>query len=176
MASVQEVVGDGVLKSRVITVKKGYYKKTYWTVELDEKKAFSNLLEGADLFDEEREAIRKTGTPKAAIELLSAKVMPPDQSGAISEREQKVLEKLKALGEKQTLWQTVVNTLEASMPKVVYFSEYMRMPGQVSLNDLESRPNAKDEAGNQVFLALLGMIGKDLESLKSMDTFEHLQG
>ncbi|MCF7962595.1 MAG: AAA family ATPase [Pirellula sp.] len=177
VASVESIVGEKVLKSRSVTIKRGYYDSTYWTIQIDEGKAFANLLESSELFEEERAAIQKSGSAKAAIELLTTKSKPDEQGGtAISEREQAVLSKLQALGKEQTFWQSVVDILNCRVPKVVYFSEYMRMPGQVSLSDLESRPNAKEEPGNQVFLALLGMIGQDLASLKSLTTFEHLQG
>ena len=50
-----------------------------------------------------------------------------------------------------------------------------RMPGQVSLNDLKNRPGAKDEPGNKVFAALLGMVGKSVDDLEKIGEFERLQ-
>ena len=38
---------------------------------------------------------------------------------------------------------------------MVYFNEYLRMPGQVSLADLETRPAARTEPDKKVFFALL---------------------
>src|SRR6185503_151090 len=54
VAAVEEVIGPGVLTGRMLEVKKGYYKNTFWIFERDEKKGLDNLLAGSDLHSEEK--------------------------------------------------------------------------------------------------------------------------
>ena len=61
------------------------------------------------------------------------------------------------------------------MPKFAYFSEYLRMPGQISVNDLRSRlQNDNLDEGDRVFLALLAMIGRSVDDLESIEQHEML--
>jgi predicted ATP-dependent endonuclease of OLD family len=174
VSAVQAVVGPDVLRSNELVIKKGYYNSSIWDVKLDETKAFHNLLDSANLHEEERKALVAAGSLKAAHELLKTR---PAQEGQVprSPREQTLFERMEKIGGKMTFWQTVVNELQKRLPKMVYFSEYLRMPGQVSLNDLETRAEAKNEKGNKVFMALLGMIGRDTGDLKKIGEFERLQ-
>src|SRR5262249_20770385 len=101
---------------------------------------------------------------------------PADAPGEpLSPRESALLDRIAKIGEKMQFWSPVVAELQKRLPKMVYFSEYLRMPGQVSLDDLESRAGAKNEPGNKVFLALLSMIGRKAEELKTIGEFERLQ-
>ena len=65
--------------------------------------------------------------------------------------------------------------LQSRLPKFAYFSEYQRMPGQISVNDLRSRlQNDNLEEGDKVFLSLLDMIGRSVEDLESIEQHEML--
>ena len=63
------------------------------------------------------------------------------------------------------------------LPKFAYFSEYLRMPGQLSLNALSQHIQVPTQltGGDKVFLALLEMIGSKLEDLQRTNQFERLQ-
>src|SRR5208337_2665655 len=51
----------------------------------------------------------------------------------------------------------------------------LRMPGQVSVNDLKQRIAQKNlTEGHKVFIALLDMIGKSVEDLEKIDQHEIL--
>ena len=69
----------------------------------------------------------------------------------------------------------IVAKLEERRPKIAYFSEYLRMPGQVSINGLKVRQEtgALDES-DKIFLALLDMIGKSIDDLERIDHHEML--
>ncbi|PKB83743.1 MAG: hypothetical protein BZY88_01505 [SAR202 cluster bacterium Io17-Chloro-G9] len=71
--------------------------------------------------------------------------------------------------------QGVVDRLQPRLPTIAYFSEYLRMPGQVSVQDLKSRQETGFlEEGDKIFLALLDMIGRTVNDLEQIDQHEIL--
>lgn len=176
--AVQEVVGEGVLSSKEIEVRRGYYDTTYWIFDHDEGTGFENLLEDSTLHAEEKDALRSTGSIKAAKDAIAKKKeKEDDKPGEVrSSREQEFLETIDEFyGKKASSWHAIVNVLRERLPKMVYFGSYMRMPGQISIDDLNSRDGAQDEPGNKVFLALLALIDRTPEDLAEMGEFELVQ-
>ncbi|MBL9081579.1 MAG: AAA family ATPase [Planctomycetales bacterium] len=175
VSAVQKLVGEGVLPSKELVIKKGYYADWHWTIEVDEAQAFQNFLAAANLHEEERAVLAAAGSFKAAAAQLNAKkAQAKEGAETLSPREQTVLANLARFGKSLRAWEPVTSELFKRLPKMVYFDQYFRMPGQVSLADLEARAEAKDEPGNQVFLALLAMIGHKPEDLKNIGQFETL--
>lgn len=179
VAAVEKVVGPDVLIGRTLELRKGYYKHTYWLFERDEKKGLDNLLATSDLYAEEKEPLEKLPNIAAAFTLLGEKkeTSPDNPEEQRSPREHAVFVKIQDnYGEKNPSCRSaVIEVLKERIPKMVYFSDYLRMPGQVSLDDLTTRAKAKEESGNRVFLALLDLIGKTAEDLVETGTFERLQ-
>lgn len=175
ISAVEEVVGKGVLKNNQLTIRRGYYEPTYWIFEHDEKKGFENLVASSNLFAEEKDALMKTGSVKAAKALI-LKNLADKSVEEHSAREQELLQAINDnYGSKESTWNAIVDVLEPKLPKMVYFGSYMRMPGQISINDLNSRQGAKDEDPNKVFLALLSMINRTAEDLEKIGEFELMQ-
>lgn len=179
VAAVEKVFGTGVLKSNAFEISKGYEPSTLWNLQYDETKGLKNLVDGAGLHEEEKRALHNLTTVKAVIEFLNVKKPAGDTDieNARSPREEAFREQLNNIFRKnrKTCWQGIIDILDARLPKMVYFSEYLRMPGQVSLQDLKTRPGAKDESGNKVFAALLAMIGRTMLDLEDIGEFERLQ-
>jgi predicted ATPase len=177
VAAVATVVGEGVLSSTTITIEKGYYAERRWTIDVDEAKGFANLIESADLHEEERAPLRDAGSIDAAKGILEEKKATGDEEpGDVrSQREQALLDRINETFPELKCRKTIEKLLEKRLPRMVYFGEYFRMPGQVSLEDLNSRAKAKNEPPNRVFLALLDMIGRDADALRQIDEFERLQ-
>jgi predicted ATP-dependent endonuclease of OLD family len=175
--ALEEYVGKGVVESRTFVVRKGYYESTYWEIKVDEKVALQNLLEEQELHDEERKQLLAAGTLDAARKALTAKKEKADDKGGEvrSSREQSLLERLNEEFSGRAFWNNVVNFLQDRMPHIVYFYENLRMPGQISLNDLRDRTKSKTlDQGHKVFLALLSMISATPESLEEIGEFERM--
>ncbi|EDL61216.1 ATP-dependent nuclease [Gimesia maris] len=176
--AVEEIVGEGVLKSREIKISRGYYNSTYWIFNQDEKKGFENLLDESSLHAEEKDSIRLTGSIKKAKEYILSKSKTAEEGGGEirSKREEELLETINDYyGTKASSWQAIVDVLHERLPKMVYFGNYMTMPGQISIEDLNKRPGAKEEEPNKVFLALLSLINKTPEDLVEIGEFEMMQ-
>lgn len=178
IAAVEKVVGQGVLKSDLLIVRKGYCSIGEWVLEIDEDQGFKNLIETSELHIEEKEQFLASGGVGSVYKAIGAKKEASDKPELQrTPREQKLFEKIKTHYREKSpsCYAAVLDIVHRRCPKMVYFNEYMRMPGQVSLHDLETRSGAKDEDGNRVFLALLGLIGKSAEDLEETGTFERLQ-
>ncbi|MEO1618909.1 MAG: AAA family ATPase [Planctomycetota bacterium] len=178
IAAVEDVVGEGVLKTEEIKIQRGYYGTTHWNFNYDEKKGFENLVESSSLHSEEKEAYLKLGTVKAVMAAISRKKEKADDKGGEvrSPREQELFSTIKDYyGSKQNSWSAVVDVLGDRLPKMVYFGSYMRMPGQISIDDLNNREGAQDEEPNKVFLALLKLINRTAEDLEEIGEFELMQ-
>lgn len=166
------------MQGSTVEIKKGYYDSTFWNVRVDEAKGFTNLLEDSTLYDEEKTALEATGSIKAAKEAIETKVEEETEDGGElrSPRENTLLARIEEIyGKESTCWRAVVDVLTKRLPKMVYFGSYMRMPGQISISDLNNRKGAKDEDPNKVFLALLGMIGRNPADLEEIGQFELMQ-
>lgn len=180
LLAVEEQVGEGVVNSPEIVIHRGYYKSMRWTISVNEANGISNLIDDAELHAEEQEPLRKCTNLAAVLKSLESKPAAPnpDQPGEErSSRETALITRIKSgFGEKKpAVWTAVWRVLATRVPKMVYFNDYLRMPGQVSIQDLKNRQGAKLESGNRVFMALLGLINKSPEDLESIGMFESLQ-
>ena len=72
----------------------------------------------------------------------------------------------------------VIDTyLDERLPRFLYYSNYDRLPGQVSLNKLakdKASNNLDSDPGNKVFIALLSMVGTTPEAIGGITRFEPL--
>ena len=178
------ILGEGVLKLNIIRVNRGYHDSTVWNFDIDEKKCLANIIESSSLHDEEKLELNQKLNLKILWTHLTTKASQAGAEDVINEREQKLLDKIerhfkgtrndKAI--RVSAWQAAVSFLSPRLPKMVYFGSYLKMPGQISLNDIKTRAGAKEEDSNKVFLALLDLINKSIEDLEDIKSFELLQG
>jgi len=178
VAAVEALLGMDVLKSRTVTMTKGYYEGTEWDIQYDEAKAFDNLLTSQELHEEERTAMRETGSLEGAFNLVHKKKKVADDKGGEvrSAREQAFHERIEEQFPDKSIWDSLTGLVQKLLPKIVYFNEYLRMPGQVSLEDLKLRIAKKTlQDSHRVFLALLSMIDRKPEELEDINEFERLQ-
>lgn len=179
MTAIEDLLGEGVLQGKVITLRKGYDTDPDWQFECDESKGLANLLSTSSLFEEEKAPYATLATIADAFKHLANKAAPaePNIEGMRSPREQVLFKHIEDNfgGDEPSCRQTLVALFEGQLPKMVYFDDYLRMPGEVSLQDLKTRPKAKDEPPNRVFAALLAMVGRSNEDLETIGEFERLQ-
>lgn len=165
--AVEEVLGEKALKTTKIEVERGYKDGRRWTVEVDETVVLDHLLAEAELHAEEAAEAKKTGS----VEKLKKWV--EQQGGNASERH-KTLKGLLDEGFKRgSATLAAIDVLEPLLPKFVFFSQYDRMLGQVSLEQV-----SKNEAENKlddderVFLAFLALVGTSTKELAALNKFE----
>jgi len=168
LAALEKVFGPGGYKGTRLTIKKGYNNIAYYTPPLDEEKIVRHLLESSGLFGEEKKKLAGV----TAIELLLKNLQG---NTAPSEREAAFLAKVKTAFPKGTAVGVAISVLSSRLPKIVYFSQYYTLPGQVAMTELAQKKGSNQLTDNdRVFLALLDLAGTTADDIQSTGKFEAL--
>ena len=168
IADLESVIGPAARQIQAIAIDKGYNNETIFTFEVDEVAVVDHLVASHGLAQDELRAVQGVGS----LEELHQRLGELDDR---SDRQHELLVTVISKFEEHSVHQTVAQILRSRLPKFAYFSEYLRMPGQLSVNDLRSRlRNDNLEEGDKVFLALLAMIGRSVEDLESIEQHEML--
>jgi predicted ATPase len=164
------LLGVDVLTSRTIELSKDYKNKLNWDIRLDYQKAVDVLLESSGLTSEEKEnfgSVENTTGLLAALEGIGERT--PRQEAFLAEFRTKLPQ--------GGLRATVEGYLRGRLPGFVYYSQYDRLPGRVSVDQLlaaQSNDTLDQIPGSRIFLALLSMVGTNPEAIKSITRSEEL--
>ena len=178
IATLRSTFGDAIDYAAEVVVRKGYSNKRVWSVAIDEPKLISHLLTEHGLLQDEREQIGDSQTLASLVQNLGKVESPTD-------RQKKLLEFVQKEFGKDAAGTKVQAILDARLPKFVYFADYLRLPGQVSIDDLKVRapgkdpikgkdPNKKMRDSDRAFLAYLALIDANWEDLENETEFERL--
>lgn len=161
--------GINPLKNESVIVNCSYEHKTSWTVHLEEKQLVKNILEHANLSAPESNKIRNA----ESVEDILVGLEGVEEK---SEKQQELLTTLKEQYTRGTASLAVIDLLSERLPHFLYFNEYYILPGQVALLDFEKRrANSQLEHKDQVFEALLSLVGTSTEAIKDISTFERMR-
>ena len=167
--AVEGDVGPSIRATKEITFLRLYGQEhlTY-ALDLEENPIVDHLIAAAQL--EEHEKVKLSGaTSVSDLQTGLEHVEEP------SKRIQDLAETVKRLGAGDCK-QFIANALVKRLPKLAYFSEYLRMPGQVALNDIKQRQQSKHlRDDDEIFLDLLALVGRTLEDLEKLKTYEELK-
>lgn len=173
----EAVFGEACFTSKEVILYKGYYPGARWEYQINEVKMLNHCLKATAVAAESIKDWPQLSTVKALMEFLEGKK-------DIAEAETLVLAAMKKLFPKKDARAAVDRMLNQLLPKMVYFDEYLELPGQVALTDFETRQQsleqkqrAKDavDKKHEVFKALLGMIGATASQLKDIKQYERLK-
>lgn len=166
-----EVLGPAAESIKEVIVTRAYGDGTRWTIQIDESAVISHLLANSGLFQEEitpLKAIKTTGKLRESLEAAEAP----------SERHTAFLESLKENFKRDDARSAVVDILFPRMPSFVYFSQYDRMHGQVSLEEIIKKKKEKSPTpltrDDRVFLAFCDLVGVPVEDIAALTTFESM--
>jgi len=164
----EDALGTTAIKSKTVSVCKGYYKERKWLIELDETKVVEHLLHSATLDDADRERYSEATTIQQLVEALQQREGP-------SQDEQKFLQQLKETFAKNSVQACVEKLLSGLLPKFVYFSKYQILAGRVSIEGIKERQAQKKLSNSdRVFLALLDLVGTTPQEIESIGKSEEL--
>lgn len=165
-AAVQERFGENGVGSDEFRVERGYGPKNVWYVNFNQPAIVAHLLSTAELHDEERKAL---ASAKTLAELQTKLGAPGDDSPRLATLLARLKAEFPEASPYQAFWAVV------SLPKFMLFSQYQRMEGQVSLDQIQARERDKKLTENdQVFLALCAMAGTTVAEAASINKFESL--
>jgi hypothetical protein len=149
-----------------VHVAKDYADKRTWSIKVNDEAVVKFLVESSDLHNEERTAL---GAPANVEELKTKLAALPDNSprgAALVQHIDEVIPQAEA-------WRGVHRLL--GMPKFLLFSQYQRMQGQVSLEQVQQRKASKTlSPDDQVFIALCDLAGTTVEQAAGIQQFETL--
>lgn len=161
-------LGPGALTSDSVTITKGYGNIIGGTLPIDEGKVVEYLLASSGLSTDEKQPLLSSDTIAALIKALEAEVTP-------SSAWRQITDKVKSRFPGAEVQPYALHIVSERLPTVLYFSSYYRLPGQVSIDDLLARREAKLlEPSDQMFLALLDLAGIKPEQLSTITEFEAL--
>lgn len=166
--ALSEVLGPGVLTSDTVTVTKGYDNELTWQIDLDERAVVTHIARSALVDAEELRPLWSARTIPALIEALRAIEGPTPLQKALLKDVQQAFADTSAQG-------VAVDILTTRLPKFLYFADYHRLPGTVSVDDLiKKRQTNRVSITDAIFFALLDLAHVTLDDLKEMGQFEYL--
>ena len=164
----ESVIGPAARQIQSIKIQKGYDNQVVFTFDVDETAVAQHVI---DSFNLDRDDLRSVeGVTSLADLHRRLSDMEPRSDGL-----HRILDAVISNFQDFSAHQTVAHRLITRLPKFAYFSEYLRMPGQIAVNDLRARArtNRLDE-GDKVFLALLETVGRSVDDLERIDQHEML--
>ena len=139
-------------------------------MDIDEEAVIKHVINSAGLPDQIQEYVgNATGWDDLYNRLQSLDVKPTPV--------QNLLSKLTERFNSDLQQQIVLEHLERYLPEFVYFDNYSTMRGRISIHDIKERrfePDELDDA-DRTFLALLSLVGADLEDLEQQTSYEYLK-
>ena len=168
---VASYLGPEAMIQTEVTIAKGYDNVRNWSeLTVDHKKVVDHFISSADLHTEEAERLRSAQDVPELLKLLS-------ESEAPSERETSLIQHVNDVFGSKTVEQFVISSLLERLPQFVYFADYDRLPGQVSITDLLERKGQNSASltmRDRLFLALLDLAGTEPDALNNTPEFEAL--
>lgn len=163
-----EHFGFDILLDNKITITKGYNNESIWDIEIDERQIVSKILKNSDLNAEELSELKVFTLIDEMINQLEA-YDPP------SERQSRLLDMLHESFPEGDPVDSIVDILGENLPTFLYFSDFHRMAGVVSLDDFKQRTASNNlEMSHRIFEALLHLAGRNPEDIDSLGRFEVL--
>jgi energy-coupling factor transporter ATP-binding protein EcfA2 len=168
LAAVIDLLGPDALPGHTVSVTRGYDNQLQWQIEVDERRVVSNLMRQAKLDAGELRSLWSAATVAELVQALRALEAPtPAQAALLLDVEERL--------SGGPLAGQVAAMLEARLPRFLYFAEYHRLPGEVSIDELMRRKAANElTVVDTIFLALLELANTTPEDLQQIDQFEYL--
>ena len=166
-AALDEIFGETARHIDEFTTTRRYEATSNtWLIGIDEAKVTRHLLETSGLHAEELAELNGVQTVK---DLKAALATPK------SERHTALLNRLNQHFKREDAVLAVIDLLNPRMPKFLYFSQYQRMDGQVSLEAIvQKKSNKTLSADDNVFIALCDLVGVPIEKIATLNQFESM--
>lgn len=163
--AVESKLGPGTFKSETVVVTKGYDNRRMFQFDLDESRVVAHYLKPAQLSQDEMSELEGVTTVEDLIARLE-RVEDPSQ------RQEELLEGLREVFPKGTAWDTAADVLGQQLPAFIYFPEYEKLPGQVSIDEWLAKPENQRTFPDRMFQALLQLAGTGPEEINKLGRYE----
>lgn len=164
---IEEDLGTGVLKSREVTVAKGYDGRRRYRSSYSAEKAIGHLTAPIEAPAADKEAAQAATTIEELMTALTAITEP-------HETVTNLIARLETWHDLSLGVYLVDKYLDQWLPRFFYFSDYSTMHGRVSLPDIKAKEAAGHlEEADKTFLSLMRTVDADLADFEEAD-FEAL--
>jgi hypothetical protein len=158
--------GFNPYQSPDVTIVKGYDNQLKVGATLNHSAALTHHL--GSLTTAEREPANDAATVSAAVEALS-------KLASLTEKQKVAVEALKKDFPTADPLGSIRKFVVGRIPKVIKFSEYYRLPGRISINELRQKIQQTQTSFNErVFLALLDLAGTTIDEITNVQKTEQL--
>lgn len=132
VAELESVIGPAAQRIHTVKIQKGYDNQAVFTFDVDEAAVTEHLIGSFNLDRDELRSAQGIGSLAELHQHLSD--MQPG-----SDRLHELLAAVISNFQANSAHQTVAHLLVNRLPKFAYFSEYLRMPGQIAIDDIRAR-------------------------------------
>ena len=165
----RELPGLKIKGDAIIKISKGYRNTLCWWVAADEAANVKTLVGSARFNAAERASV--TGNPatiRALHEALSSIEGP-------TPKHQELQQRLHEKYPNKSIFSAVAAVLLPNLPKFVYFKEYERLPGKVSIDQLVQLEQANQLTFElKIFQALLNLVNSSAQGIAESGRSEDL--
>lgn len=164
----KEILGPSAESIKTVTLTKGYDNDLHWNIEIDEKQVVEHYLRSYGLWQDNNIELTEMQTIAQLKNWLKHTKPLSDLQSTLAATLQKKFPDDDAVS-------AVVDSLQERLPRFLYYSNYQKMPGQVSIDDLLRRKGQNQlRFEDRVFMAFLDLAGTNLEEIHSVGKSEEL--
>ncbi len=165
IAALEKRFGKGFMSGRSFILTKSYDNMRRFDIPMSEQNIVKHLIAEAGLNAAEKKPLSDSKTVEA---LKTALAGIAGRSPHQEKLNQRLTNEFKGGAE-----QAVIDAVDAMVPTFLFFDQYLRLPGQVAVDSLIQRKNAKQLSdADRIFLALLALAGTTIEGVHGVATFE----
>ena len=173
ISAVEDVFGAGVLRSKELTVSKGYSNTRTFSIDFDDGAARRHLIDGAELIEPLKAQLNAANGWSEFTSILTAA-----ESSAEVERLRALTGKIGANGPRSYAFSQILDPL---VPKFLYFDEYYQMTGHENIQALIARRDSKSlKPRDHPLIGLINLARIKLEDLtntqRTVELVNKLQG
>jgi ABC-type branched-subunit amino acid transport system ATPase component len=166
--AIEALVGPEGRKIGEVTITKSYANGVTMDFAFDEAAVIQHLLKTAEMNAQERTKLKGAATLQ---ELTKQLATPAEDAQSRTTLAQALKQKFGDSSAKQA----VINLIWQRTPRFAYFSQYLRMPGQLAVDAFTQRTSNNQQTDeDRVFSSLLDMIGMSVDQFAAIQNFEDL--
>jgi len=163
---IEENYGKGSIKNKIISILKNYNNYTEYSIEIDETIILNHIKNYNGLEENVCKALSGADNIGTYIQVL-------DDLAKSNNNLQPYFKLISEKFPEKNIINGIVKIISEFLPMFIYFADYNKLPGQVSLEALNQRiKNDNTTFEDTVFLSLLGLVGTSIQDLNSLTTFE----
>lgn len=161
-------IGPAARKIETVRFTKNYKNEVVAHFAIDEAEVVQGVLKGPEVDAKDRTKYKTAATVQDLVKQLGTTPEEQQQRAAM-------IQQIQARFGNKTARQVAFDVMWSRIPKFAYFSQYLRMPGQLAVDAFTQRTNNNQQTDeDRVFSSLLDMIGMSVAQFSAIQNFEDL--